>query len=139
MIIRVAAVLVGVGVVAYGVQGLLSSASFADLTSAAMWFLGGALLSDLILAPLVIGTGALLSRTVSDRLRPFLQAGLIITGGLTLAVLPLLSGRGRSDTNPSALPLNYPRGWLIAVACVWAGILILAAARSMRHSRGRRR
>lgn len=129
MIARVVAVLLGAGVVVYGAQGLVSSASFADLRSVATWFVGGALLSDLIIAPAVIATGVLLSRAVRDRVRPYVQAGLIMTGGVTLAALPLLTGRGKSDSNPSALPLNYPRGWLITVACVWAAVLLIALAR----------
>lgn len=139
MIGRTALIGLGALVILYGAQGLLRSVGFAELRSVATWFVGGALLSDLLLAPVVIIVGVVLSRIVSGRVRPYVQAGLIITGGVTLIALPLLTGRGKSDSNPSELPLNYPRGWLITIACVWAAVAVLALTRWALHSRERSR
>lgn len=136
MITRVVLVAGGAVMAAYGLLRLLTSAHFIAVRSALTWFIGGALGHDVVLAPIVIGVGAVLARWCPARFRPFLQAGLIATGGLTLVAIPVLTGRGYSPKVPSALPLNYWRGYLIAVACIWA---VTALTWAFHESRRRRR
>ncbi len=131
---RPAFALTGVGLALYGIVGLVGSTSQRGLISAAKWFIGGALVHDLLLAPVVLAIGVLVVRWVPGRIRPYVQAGLFITAALTLIALPFLSGRGYHRTNPSALPLNYGRGYAIAVAVVWLTIAIVAFVRSLRRA-----
>lgn len=129
---RPAFALTGLGLVVYGLVGLVGSTSRRGLISATKWFIGGALTHDILLAPVVTAIGVAVIRWVPGRIRPYVQAGLFITAALTLVALPFLSGRGYRRTNPSALPLDYGRGYGIAVAIVWLAITIIAFARS-RH------
>jgi len=128
--LRTAAALAGTGMAAYGIVGLVGSTHTHSLMSAAEWFVGGALTHDLVLAPVVIVLGVLLTRMVPGWVRPYVQAGLFITAALTLVALPFLLGWGYHASNPSALPLNYGRGYGIAVACVWTLIALTAWLRS---------
>jgi hypothetical protein len=133
--LRTVAALAGTGLAAYGIVGLVGSTHTHSLISAIEWFVGGALTHDLVLAPVVIALGALLTRLVPASMRPYVQAGLFITAALTLVALPFLLGWGYHASNPSALPLNYGRGYGIAVGCVWALIALTAWLRSRRRAR----
>jgi hypothetical protein len=119
----------------YGMWRLVSSAHFIAVRSALTWFIGGALAHDVLIAPAVIVVGVVLIRWCPAAVRPFLQAGLIITGGLTLVAIPVLTGRGYSPNLPSALPLNYWRGYFITVGCVWAAVALTGAAQALRRRR----
>jgi hypothetical protein len=88
-----------------------------------------------LLAPVVIAIGIAIVRWVPTQIRPYVQAGLFITAALTLVALPFLSGRGYHRTNPSALPLNYGRGYGIAVGIVWLAITLVAFVRSRRRAK----
>lgn len=139
---RIVFIFLGAGIAAYGIHGLIGATSTHALTSAVKWFIGGALIHDFVVAPLVIVIGVLLTRFIPPFPRPFVQAGLFVTAALTLVALPFLSGRGYRATNPSALPLNYGRGYAIAVGVVWVltGLVGLAAfARSRYRAKGARR
>lgn len=137
---RVALILIGVGTAAYGVVGLFTALHGQALRSALIWFVGGAVVHDLVLAPIVAAVGAVLCRVVNGNVRPYLQAGLLMSLAVTLVGLPVLSGRGYSGTNPSALPLNYWHGLLIALAIVWGATLLAAVAHvsRSRYARARR-
>jgi hypothetical protein len=138
-ILRAGTALAGIGLVVYGIVGLLGSTSRRGLISAAKWFVGGALTHDVLLAPIVVAIGVGVVRWVPGRIRPYVQSGLFITAALTLVALPFLSGRGYRRTNPSALPLNYGRGYGIAVAVVWLAVTIVAFVRSRRRAKSAER
>lgn len=125
--LRIAAVLCGVGTIAYGILGVLGSTSTRSLISAGEWFVGSWLLHDVLIAPVVIIIGALLTRLVPGWIRPYLQSGLIVTAALVVVALPMLSGRGYQPKNPSALPLDYGRGVLLAITVTWAVVALVAA------------
>jgi hypothetical protein len=129
---RIAAALAGVGCAAYGIVGLVGATSDRSLTSAVKWLVGGALAHDLVIAPIVVCAGVLLARLLPGKVRPYVQSGLFITAALTLVGLPFLSGRGYRATNPSALALNYGRGYGIAVGIVWLLVAAVALLRT-RH------
>ena len=52
----------GLGAVGYGVYGLLTAGSRVPLGSWLTWFVGSALLHDLVIAPIWIGLGWLAAR-----------------------------------------------------------------------------
>jgi hypothetical protein len=134
--VRIAVVLVGAGLAAYGIDGLIGATSTHALTSATKWFVGGALAHDLLIAPVVVLLGEVLARLLPGAVRPYAQAGLFITAALTLVALPFLSGKGYHASNPSALALNYGRGYGIAVAVVWALVVAVGLVRA--HHRARK-
>jgi hypothetical protein len=125
----------GFAAVAFGALGLLRDDRVA-LPSWLAWFVGSALVHDLVVAPLVIGVGALLARVLPRPARPPIVVGLIVSGVLTLVALPFILDLGTS-TEPGFLPWDYGRNLLLliagvmAVAVVWA---VLASVRAGRRS-----
>lgn len=120
---------VGWVVIAAGVAGALRNGARTDPPALARWLVGSAVVHDALIAPLVFGAGLLLARFVPARIRPFVQAGLLITGMLALATFPFVGGFGRRPDNPSALPGNYALGLLRVTAVVWLVLALLAARR----------
>lgn len=126
-------VLPGLAAVGYGTVGLLTAGNSVPLTAWATWFVGSALLHDVVLAPIWIGLGWLTTRLLPSAARPPLVIGGAVAGMLTLVALPFVFAPGRDPANPSFLPRDYGRNLLLVdaaillVAVVWA---ILAALRA---------
>ena len=116
----------GFGALLYGVYGLLTAGSRVPLGSWLTWFVGSALVNDLLIAPIFIGLGWLAARLLPAAARPALVVGGVVAGLLALIALPFVLGVGVDPANPSFLPRAYGRNLLIVdaavllVAAVWA-------------------
>ena len=75
----------GLAAVAYGAYGLWTSLSAEALQSWAVWLVGGALLHDLVVAPVWIGLGWLAARTLP---RPA-RAPVVVGAATSAAELPM--------------------------------------------------
>ncbi|GAB3360729.1 hypothetical protein [Modestobacter lapidis] len=117
----------GLAAVLYGGYGLLTAGSRIPLSSWATWFLGSALLHDLVIAPLWIGLGWLAARFLPGPARAPVVVAAAVSGVLTLVTLPFLLTPGNSPANPSFLPREYGRNLLLVVLAVW----VVAAAWSV--------
>jgi hypothetical protein len=115
-------VLPGLGAVVYGVYGLLTAGSRVPLDSWLTWFVGSALLHDLVIAPIWIGLGWLAARVLPAAARPAIVVGAAVAGFLALIALPFVLGAGADPENPSFLPREYGRNLLL----VDVGVLVLA-------------
>jgi hypothetical protein len=115
-------------VIAYGIRGLLHHHVDTNPSDLAWFFVGGALLHDLLVAPLLLIAGVLVARSVPGRARAIVQAALIVSGALALFAYPFIRGYGHAVHNPSALPHNYTADLAIALAVVWgvASVLVVA-------------
>lgn len=128
--------------VAYGMGGLLLDAAVGDRTRAAVWFVGGAVAHDALLAPAVLLVAALAVRYVPAPARAVVQGALFVSGVLVLVSVPLLTGRGGVPDNPTTNPLPYGRNIVLVLLFVWAvaGLLVarrvLAARRQPAVGRG---
>ena len=126
-------VLPGLAAVLYGVYGLLTAGSRVPLGSWLTWFVGSALLHDLVIAPVWIGLGWLATRFLPAAARPAIVIGAAVTGLLTLVALPWVLGVGADPANPSFLPRDYGRNLLLVdvgvlvAAAVWATVATLRA------------
>jgi hypothetical protein len=104
----------------------------------AVWLVGALVVHDLVLAPAVVAAGWAATRVLPAWLRAPVQAAALVGLTVTLASVPLLSGRGRRPGNPSADPLDYPRNLALVLLVVCAVCSAWAAARWMagrqRHS-----
>lgn len=118
----------GWAVIAFGVFGLLRDAARTRPENFALWFLGSALAHDALIAPLVFLVALGLVKVVPARIRPVIQAGLIVAGSVTVVSLPFVLGRGGATGNPSALPRNYTAGLLIIL-----GVIAVITALAARH------
>ncbi|MGP3923932.1 hypothetical protein [Streptomyces sp. 8N616] len=135
---------------------LFASGRVRDPGDVVVWLGGAILLHDAVIAPLVLGVWLLVATTgralmargrggaasggvrggrVRGAVRGPLRGALIVGGCLTLIALPPLLRPGR-PSNATALPLDYPRNWLIALGVTAACGLAVAALRLIRGRRG---
>ncbi|MGW0776428.1 hypothetical protein ACWD01_22870 [Streptomyces sp. NPDC002835] len=119
----------GLALMAVGLYLLVTGGQFKDV---ALWLAGAVVLHDLLVAPLVLAVGLLLALLPA---RGLLRGALVTAGCLTVIALPVLLAPG-TPRNPSVLPLDYPRNWLLTLAAVAA---VTAAVLVGRRLRGRAR
>jgi hypothetical protein len=115
---------VGVGMLGYGIVRIFTDAKDTKPISLVKWLVGALLVHDLLIAPVVIGIGWLLTRYVPSRARRHLQGGLI-AGGLVSSVGVLLIWRqGKyGAASLTLLQQDYRRNLVILLAIVAAGSL----------------
>jgi hypothetical protein len=130
----IAGAIPGLAVMAYGIYGLVHAAGQTQPNQWIRWFIGGLLVHDFVIAPLVFLTAVVMVRRVPWPWKAPLQGALIASGILILAVWPYVAGYGRKPDNPTLLPNNYVLGLLVVLAFVWA----LAAATGWWTARARR-
>jgi hypothetical protein len=124
----------GLAAVVYGAHGLLTAGGRVPLGSWGTWFLGSALLNDLVLAPLWVGLGWLSARLLPRAARPAVVVGAAVSGVLALVALPFVLARGRDPLNPSFLPRDYGVTLLVLVAVIWV-VTATAAVVAVRRAR----
>ncbi|MEW2406194.1 hypothetical protein [Streptomyces griseoviridis] len=100
------------------------------------WLAAAVVLHDGFVAPLVIGLAALIA-AVGPRPRGVPRAALMVAGSLTAVALPPLLRPG-AVANPTVLPLDYLRDWLLALAAVALFTLGHAGVRAVRRRVSRR-
>lgn len=123
----------GFAAVAWGAFGLLGD-DRVPLPAWLTWFVGSALVHDLLIAPLVIAVGAVLVRLLPRPARPPIVVGLVVSGFLALVALPFILDRTTSQ-EPGFLPLDYGRNLLLLVAGVMAVAVLWAVVASVRAAR----
>ncbi|MEU3917555.1 hypothetical protein [Streptomyces sp. NPDC029004] len=121
----------GVALMTVGAVLLLTGGQLKDV---ALWLAGAIVLHDGIVAPLVLGVGLLLAAVPA---RGTVRGALIVAGCLTAVALPVLLRPG-TPKNPTVLPLDYVRNWLLALAAVAVLTGVLLAARWIRRRVPRR-
>jgi uncharacterized membrane protein YphA (DoxX/SURF4 family) len=124
---------VGWAVIAWGVVGIFSNRLDTRPANLAKFVVGGALLHDLVVAPLAIVAGVLIARSVPARARGPVQAALVVSAIVALFAYPLVRAYGLAANNPTSLPYNYGRNLLIVLGLVW---VIAAGAVAVRLKRG---
>lgn len=108
----------GAAVTVFGVIGLLG-AEGNGLGSFIPWFVGGALVLDLLVVPVAAGIGLLARRVVPAPAWPAVRTALIATATLVAFAAPLALDLGGTPGNPSLRPRDYGGGLLVALAVVW--------------------
>ncbi len=125
---------VGSVVMGFGLVSLFSKSGATNPANFAVFFIGLALVHDLILAPatIAIATGL---RSVSPHTgRGLLFGALVVSAVVVLFSAPLLFGWGAQPDNPSFLPRNYALGLALVLAVVWGLVAVLLLARTRRGS-----
>lgn len=125
----------GLLAVGYGAFGLVTAGERVPLPAWATWFVGSALLHDLVLAPLWIGLGWLAARLLPRPARPAAVVGVAVAGVLTLVTLPFLLGPGASPDNPSFLPHDTGRNLVLIVLAVLAAAAVWGTVATVRARR----
>jgi hypothetical protein len=129
-------VLPGLLAVGYGAYGLLGAGERVPLPAWTTWFVGSALLNDLVIAPLWIGLGWLSTKVLPRPARPAAVVGVAVAGVLTLVTLPYLLGPGARSDNPSFLPHDVGRNLLVIVLAVLLAAAVWGAIATLRARRG---
>ncbi len=120
---------VGWVVIGIGLRGIFMHSLDTRPASLARFVVGGALLHDLVVAPLVLVAAVVLTRAVPGRARAPVQAALVVTGMLAVFSYPLVRAYGLASNNPTSLPHNYALNLTVVLGVVWA---VAAAALVLR-------
>jgi hypothetical protein len=122
-----------------GLAGLVADAAKTMPVRWLGWLVGLLLVHDLVVAPGVHLVGRGLRDHAPPAWRWPLQAGLVTSGVLVLASLPVLygAGRGTQPGNTSVLPGNYPLALAGVLLLVWLGVGVLGAFATRRRRRSR--
>ena len=121
----------------FGLGGLLTDAAKTMPVVWLKWLVGLLLVHDIVLAPLVHLAGRGLRDRAPEAWRWPLQLGLVTSGVLVVASVPVLVGVGRRTQpgNASVLPGDYPVALAGVLAVVWLGVLALGVWGVVRHRR----
>jgi hypothetical protein len=128
---------IGGAVGLFGLAGLAVDAAKTMPLIWLKWLVGLLLVHDFVLAPLVHLTGRRLRDRSPESWRWPLQLGLVTSGVLLLASVPVLVGVGRRTQpgNASVLPGNYPFALAGVLTVVWLAIVTLGIWGSTRSRR----
>jgi hypothetical protein len=130
---------IGWVVIGIGLRGIFEKHVDTRPGQLARFVVGGALVHDLFVAPLVILAAVLVARAVPGRARPFVQAALVVTAVVALFAYPLVRAYGLATNNPTSLPHNYAANLLVVLGLVWATAAALAFRRLRVAGRAARR
>ncbi len=125
----------GWAVVAYGVRGLLQHHVDTRPANLAKFFVGGALVHDLLFAPAVLVVGVVMARAAPRPARRWLQTGLFVSGCLVLFAYPLVRDYAKVLHNPSSLPHNYTANLAVTVGVVWGAVIVGALGSAVLRGR----
>jgi len=128
---------VGWALILVGVRGVFSHRIDTRPAQLARFVVGGALIHDLLVAPLVVLVGVAVARVVRGRARAVVQGALVITATLALFSYPLVRAYGKATRNPTSLPHNYTLNLVLVLGVIWALAAVGVVVR-MRTSRRRR-
>lgn len=128
---------VGGPVIAFGVAGAVGDAASTHPAELARWVVGGALVHDLVLAPIVLAVSWLVGRVGRGRARrPALgplRWAMATSAVLVLFAWPFVRGYGRNPGVPSLLNRDYGAGLAAYLVAVWAVAAIAALRYRTRH------
>ena len=106
--------------IGFGLWGVFANRLDTRPANLAKFVVGGALLHDLLFAPLVLLAAVGLAHVVPGRARSTVLAALVVTGAVALFSYPLVRAYGLAANNPTSLPHNYTLNLAIVVGLVWA-------------------
>lgn len=98
----------------------------------AAWFIGGPLVHDGLVAPVVGLVGLGMSRVLPTPWRAPVVTGLVLTGVLALLSVPLLWRPYGGATNPGLHDRDYGTGLAIALGIVWVCVILAGLAQQHR-------
>ncbi len=103
-----------------------------EVGTLAKFFVGGALVVDLIVIPLGAGIGWLAKRVVPTKAWPAVRAGLFTSAILLIYSYALVFDKGGKPGLDSLRPRNYSVGLVLALVATWLVSLAVAAVMVVR-------
>ncbi len=116
-------------VIGVGLRGIFAHSIDTRPSNLAKFVVAGALLHDLLIAPVVIVLGVALARAVPGRARATVQGALVVTAVVALFSYPLVRAYGLATNNPTSEPHNYALNLMIVLGVVWAAAAALVVRR----------
>jgi hypothetical protein len=130
----------GWAVIGYGIRGMFHHHLDTRPANLATFAVGGALIHDLLWAPLVLVLGVAVSRLVPGPVRAIVQTALIVSAALVAFAYPLVRDYAAVLNNPSSLPHNYTANLALTLGLVWAiaggAIVVRLRARARSGKKG---
>jgi hypothetical protein len=134
-VIRLALGVGGLATIAYGASLLLDSLDTHALIRLPFWLGGAVVADDLVLIPLTLAAGWLLTRWAAKGADgnelAIVRTALLYVGITTLIALPLMLRQGKG-ANPTSLSRDYRQDWLMLEAII---VTVAAAALMIRRYR----
>ena len=127
---------VGSVLIAYGARGAVTELTGVQLTSFLRYFVGAALVHDLLVAPAAGAVAWLVARRVPKVAVGPVHAALLVSAVVAVVAWPLVRGYGATPGEPSFLSRDYGTSVLVIWAVVWTSA---AAAIMWRIVSARRR
>ncbi|MBC6446106.1 hypothetical protein [Actinokineospora xionganensis] len=110
-------------------------ASTRDAWHAGLWFLGGPIAHDAVIAPVVGAAGLVIATRLPTHWRTPVATGAAATGVLVLLAVPLLWHPLGVPENPGLHDRDYPLGLMIALCLVWAAVVAAGLVAGYRRRR----
>jgi hypothetical protein len=131
---RAALIALGVGFGLWGVWLMLQALEPPQLIRLPLWLGGAVIADDAFLVPITVAVGWLVTRWSigpdHHRTVGTVRTTLLYVGITTLIAIPLLLRQGKG-ANPTVLPRNYLRDWLLLEATIIAaGLVVFVVQRS---------
>jgi hypothetical protein len=104
------------------------------LPNAARWFVGGALLLDLVVVPLAAVVGWVGKKLLPTWAWPAVRAALVTTAVMAIYAYPLVEKRGGRPENTTLRPRDYHHGLAVALAVTWLAAAAVAVFTRYRDS-----
>lgn len=126
----------GVALAGFGGFRLLTQVPPGDLLVLALWLAAAVVLHDGVIAPITVGIGWALGRTVPDRARRYLQFGLVTGALVSVVAVPLIARQGSQPAVKALLVQAYGRhlAWLLAgIAAASLSAYMIRVARDRRR------
>jgi len=129
-----ATIVVGWVVMIVAVVGVTGDLERDELGSWSRWVVGSALVHDLVVLPLVLGAGWLLTRLAPVPWRVPLRTAAVVAAVVSLTVWPIAQRWGARDDNPSIMPLPVARNLALIVVALFACALVAGAVAQWRQA-----
>ena len=126
--------LTGLALLGYGavLAWEFASSRTVNAVQGAAWFVGGPIVHDGLVAPVVGLLGLGLAKVLPRPWHRPVTVGLVLTGVLTLLAVPLLGRPFGGATNPGLHDRDYGTGLAVALGVVWALVAIVGLAQQHR-------
>lgn len=124
--------ILGLPIVAFGAWGAWQHLPGVQLTSFLRFFVGGALVHDVLLAPAVCLLGWFVARRLPPTVVAPVQAALLATGIAGLVSWPFVRGYGVTEGEPSFLSRDYTASLVTIWAVIWAVAALWTTMRIVR-------
>jgi hypothetical protein len=121
--LRIGLLVAGVVTALWGVRELLGALDGPALVRLPLWLAGAVVADDFLLVPSTVAVGWLVARWSArpgrHRVVGVVRTTLLYVGITSLIALPLLLRQGKGP-NPTVLPRDYLRDWLLLEATIVA-------------------